>query len=230
MPFDVALQRTLLSNSACLLTICANTCAIVKEGTWFALIDSHANRDVDKKRHKSSIVAVEKHLKQNSSKFELYLRDEYTSVQDYVTKSRMYYSGSWATEMDIFAAADFLETTIMTLNGGRWNAHRPATTDSQSCTENGIYLNHTGNHYEVVQCVKQRGGRNVCAGTCQPGEIDNLKTRLRKRKSNDGQENNVKAKKELQQYYNSDYREKKLKYLKDKYHKEESVKQAKCKN
>ena len=57
MPFDVALQRTLLSNDACLLTICANTCAIVKEGTWFALIDSHANRNVNKKQHMASIVA-----------------------------------------------------------------------------------------------------------------------------------------------------------------------------
>ncbi|XP_046907724.1 uncharacterized protein LOC124489115 [Hypomesus transpacificus] len=164
--------------------------------------------------------SVVQHLEKNSFKFELYLRDEYTSVKDYVTKSRMYYCGSWATEIDIYAAADFLDTTIMTFNDGRWNAHRPTTTNPQSCTENGIFLNHTGNHYEVVQCVKQRDAQNVCAGMCQPGEIDLLKTRLRKRKLMDGREN-VKAKKEREQYWkNSDYREQKLKILKDKYHKE----------
>ncbi|XP_041954177.1 uncharacterized protein LOC121713552 isoform X1 [Alosa sapidissima] len=49
MPFDVAIQRTLLRNDACLLTICANTCAIVKEGSRFAFIDSHANGRVNQK-------------------------------------------------------------------------------------------------------------------------------------------------------------------------------------
>ena len=54
------------------------------------------------------------------------LRDEYTSVQDYVTKARIYiyYSGSWATEMEMFAAADFLETTwwpLMMEDGMRTN-------------------------------------------------------------------------------------------------------------
>ncbi|KAG5270750.1 hypothetical protein AALO_G00196230 [Alosa alosa] len=57
MPFDVAIQRTLLSNDGCLLTICANTCAIVKEGSKFAFIDSHANGRVNQKGQDASCVA-----------------------------------------------------------------------------------------------------------------------------------------------------------------------------
>lgn len=41
--------------------------------------------------------AVVRHLQSNSGTFAEYLRNEYTSVQDYVTKSRIYYCGSWAT-------------------------------------------------------------------------------------------------------------------------------------
>ncbi|XP_067273147.1 uncharacterized protein [Pseudorasbora parva] len=44
MPLDVALQQALLSANAFLLTICANTCAVIKEGSWYAFVDSHANK------------------------------------------------------------------------------------------------------------------------------------------------------------------------------------------
>ncbi|XP_039520035.1 uncharacterized protein LOC120473990 isoform X2 [Pimephales promelas] len=43
MPVDVALQRALLSAESFLLCICANTCAVIKEGSWYAFVDSHAN-------------------------------------------------------------------------------------------------------------------------------------------------------------------------------------------
>ncbi len=42
MPLDVALQRALLSADALLLTICANTSAVIKQGSWYAVVDSHA--------------------------------------------------------------------------------------------------------------------------------------------------------------------------------------------
>ncbi|XP_073723480.1 LOW QUALITY PROTEIN: uncharacterized protein [Misgurnus anguillicaudatus] len=42
MPLDVALQQTLLSADAFLLTISANTCAVIKQGSWYAFVDSHA--------------------------------------------------------------------------------------------------------------------------------------------------------------------------------------------
>ncbi len=42
MPLDVALQRALLSADSLLLTICANTSAVIKQGSWYAVVDSHA--------------------------------------------------------------------------------------------------------------------------------------------------------------------------------------------
>ncbi len=42
MPLDVALQQALLSADALLLTICANTSAVIKQGSWYAVVDSHA--------------------------------------------------------------------------------------------------------------------------------------------------------------------------------------------
>ncbi|XP_065139046.1 uncharacterized protein [Paramisgurnus dabryanus] len=42
MPLDVALQQTLLSADAFLLTLSANTCAVIKQGSWYAFVDSHA--------------------------------------------------------------------------------------------------------------------------------------------------------------------------------------------
>ncbi len=42
MPLDVALKQALLSANALLLTICANTSAVIKQGSWYAVVDSHA--------------------------------------------------------------------------------------------------------------------------------------------------------------------------------------------
>ncbi len=42
MPLDVALQQALLSADALLLTICANTSAVIKQGSWYTVVDSHA--------------------------------------------------------------------------------------------------------------------------------------------------------------------------------------------
>ncbi|KAK0136497.1 hypothetical protein N1851_027395 [Merluccius polli] len=182
-----------------------------------------------------SVMTEEKHLKirravvrhlQNSGKFDKYLRNEYTSVQDYVTKSRIYYCGSWATEIDIFAAADLLQTTIFTLNDGKWNMHKP-TTLSQSCLENCIYLNHTGNHYEVVTCVKPTDERRSCAGICRPMKSDDkLRSQLKRKLICESE--NVHAKKERLRYHsNIDYKKRKLQTLKDKY-KDVCIKQGKC--
>ncbi len=42
MPLDVALQQALLSADALLLAICANTSAVIKQGSWYTVVDSHA--------------------------------------------------------------------------------------------------------------------------------------------------------------------------------------------
>ncbi len=46
MPLDVALQQALLSADALLLAICANTSAVIKQGSWYTVVDScHQNGD-----------------------------------------------------------------------------------------------------------------------------------------------------------------------------------------
>ncbi|KAK0134798.1 OTU domain-containing protein 4 [Merluccius polli] len=165
----------------------------------------------DEEKHLKIRRAVVRHLQNNSGKFDKYLRNEYTSVQDYVTTSRIYYCGSWATEIDIFAAADLLQTTIFTLNDGKWNMHRP-TTLSQSCLQNCIYLNHTGNHYEVVTCVKSTDRRRSCAGMCRPMKSDDKPRSQRKRKLICESEN-VHAKKERLRYHNK-YKDVRIKQAK----------------
>ncbi|KAL6455399.1 hypothetical protein MHYP_G00361430 [Metynnis hypsauchen] len=42
MSHDEALMRVLSQFDACLFTVKVNTCAIIKQGSWFVLIDSHA--------------------------------------------------------------------------------------------------------------------------------------------------------------------------------------------
>ncbi|XP_048020489.1 OTU domain-containing protein 4-like isoform X2 [Megalobrama amblycephala] len=159
--------------------------------------------------------AVVKHLKMNTSIFQRYVRSEYTSVEDYLTQSRIFYSGSWATEIDIFAASNLFNTTIMTFNDDRWNAHKPT---EEVITNKVIYLKHcNGNHYEVVTCVKHRD-QDVCAGTCGNVTLNEVrKPCLRKRKVCDAAESST-TKSDRDRYFNdSEYRQKKLKYFKSKY-------------
>ena len=58
MPVDISLQWVLLRNDECLSTICANTCAVVKEGSLFALIDSHTNRNLIQKQPKECFASL----------------------------------------------------------------------------------------------------------------------------------------------------------------------------
>ncbi len=160
--------------------------------------------------------AAVKHLKMNTSLFERYVRSEYSSVEDYLTQSRMFYSGTWVTEIDIFVSADLFKTTIMTFNDGRWNAHKPT---GEVFTQNVIYLKHcNSNHYEVVTCVKHRDRDGVCAGACGNAVSNEVsKPCLRKRKVSDAAECPP-TKRHRERYCNdSEYRQKKLKQLKSRY-------------
>ncbi|XP_026114512.1 uncharacterized protein LOC113092934 isoform X2 [Carassius auratus] len=160
--------------------------------------------------------AVVKHLKMNTPLFERYVRSEYSSAEDYLTRSRMFYSGSWVTEIDIFVAADLFKTTIMTFNDGRWNAHKP---NGEVSTQNAIYLKHCNrNHYEVVTCVKHRDRDSVCAGACGNVVSNEVsKPCLRKRKVSDAAEC-CPTKRHRDRYHNdSEYRQKQLTYKKSKY-------------
>lgn len=118
--------------------------------------------------------AVVKHLEANSSKFVRYRREEYRSLKDYLTQSKMYFSGTWDSHVELFCAADLLKIDVMTFNDDRWNAHVPT---EQLFTDNAIYLKHcNGNHYEVVTCVKHKNQGNVCAEACLNTEVDDQST------------------------------------------------------
>ncbi len=140
-----------------------------------------------KTKHLKIHCAAVKHLKVNILLFERYVRSEYSSVEDYLTQSRMFYSATWVTEIDIFVSADLFKTSIMTFNDGRWNAHKPT---GEVFTQNVIYLKHcNGNHYEVVTCVKHRDRDGVCAGACGHAVSNEIsKPCLRKRKVSDAAE------------------------------------------
>nr|XP_057920504.1 uncharacterized protein LOC131117065 [Doryrhamphus excisus] len=76
----------------------------------------------------------------------------------------MKYVNSWATEVEIQAAADSLGINIFTFYGGRWLRY-----SSTSESSRGIYLdNSSGNHYECVTCVNE-GQLGSCFGICQNG-------------------------------------------------------------
>ncbi|XP_052421004.1 uncharacterized protein LOC127964736 [Carassius gibelio] len=173
--------------------------------------------------------AVVKHLEANSSKFERYLREEYRSVKDYLTQSKMNFSGTWGSHVELFCAADLLKINVMTFNDDRWNAHIPT---EQVFTDNAIYLKHcNGNHYEVVTCVKHKHQENVCSKACNIQVDDQSTSRnLRKRKLNDTEEYS-KSKRERQRYHSdSNFRQKKIENIRTKYCEDSDYRQKKIEN
>lgn len=123
----------------------------------------------EENQHNKSRKAVVSHLKQNRLTFTPYLRNEYSSIDDYLASSRMKCVGSWATELEILATADLFNINIYTYNENRWNLytceqhvqHVPSNCGS-------IYLKHCNeNHYEVVTCVKHNNYSAICAGICK---------------------------------------------------------------
>ncbi|XP_059198565.1 uncharacterized protein LOC131978809 [Centropristis striata] len=72
---------------------------------------------------------------------------------DYLSRSRMSYVGSWATEVEIQAAADCLGVNIFTFCGDRWLEY---SCKNRQFSNQAVYLeNCSSNHYETVVCVKQ---------------------------------------------------------------------------
>ncbi|KAI4883077.1 hypothetical protein NFI96_008887 [Prochilodus magdalenae] len=172
MSHDVALRTVLTRFDACLFTVKVNTCAIVKRGSWYVIIDSHARNlhgEVDEDSGKSlvayhaNIESLLSHitilglsLQAEQEQFEVtgvttrgevfqfsplkvqeqkrlclklnipYSEHDHRGVASPVlmgdpcktqgirATSRMKYVGTWATEVEIQAAADFLGVDIFT--------------------------------------------------------------------------------------------------------------------
>ncbi|XP_053199091.1 OTU domain-containing protein 1-like [Scomber japonicus] len=123
---------------------------IVADGNCFFRAVSLAVSGTQKS-HRKIRLAVVKHLEKNASQYNSILRSEYSSVADYVRESKMRYVGSWATEVEIQAAADCLGVNIFTFCDGRWLEY---SCKFNGLSRQGIYLeNCNGNHYETVVCV-----------------------------------------------------------------------------
>ncbi|TKS65242.1 ATP-dependent DNA helicase PIF1 [Collichthys lucidus] len=89
----------------------------------------------------------------------------------YLDASRMRYVGSWATEMEIQATADFLGVNVYTYYNDRWLVY---SCQNNAISKQGIYLQHvSGCHYEVVVCVNQPQ-LQTCYGLCK-GDTDHLR-------------------------------------------------------
>uniref|UniRef100_A0A8P4K4J2 ATP-dependent DNA helicase n=1 Tax=Dicentrarchus labrax TaxID=13489 RepID=A0A8P4K4J2_DICLA len=134
---------------------------IVGDGNCFFRAVSQAVCGTQK-HHRKIRLAVVKHLKANGGA----LRPEYSSTEEYLTMSKMAYVGSWATEVEIQAAADFFGVSIFTYCDGRWLEY---SCKSRLLSNQGIYLeNCNGNHYESVVCVQQPN-MQCCYGYCKVG-------------------------------------------------------------
>ena len=136
---------------------------IVADGNCFFRAVSQAVCGTQK-HHKKIRSSVFKQLQQHVGAYDSVMRSEYTSMSEYLSISRMKYVGSWATEIEIQAAADCLGVNIFTYIEGRWLEY--------SCRDNvfsnqGIYLeNCNGNHFETVVCAQQPHGQS-CYNYCK---------------------------------------------------------------
>ncbi|XP_041863244.1 uncharacterized protein LOC121653673 isoform X1 [Melanotaenia boesemani] len=147
---------------------------IVADGSCYFRAVSQAVSGTQK-HHIKIRRAVVKYLMKNDLKYKSSLREGYSSVADYVDKSKMRYVSSWATELEIQATADLLGINVFTFIGGRWLKYGC----SSSCvSEKSIYLeNCLGNHYETVVCVKEPK-LETCYGYCKVNLSEACRTRL----------------------------------------------------
>jgi hypothetical protein len=113
--------------------------------------------------------AVVQQLQSKQHMYRTILRVCYRSVSEYITESNMNCLGSWATEVEIQAAADMLGVSIYTYYTNRWIEYR---SNGLEVSKQGIYLENSRNHYETVVCVK-RPQTQSCYGYCQGYEIGN---------------------------------------------------------
>ncbi|XP_016400038.1 OTU domain-containing protein 4-like [Sinocyclocheilus rhinocerous] len=140
--------------------------SIVADGNCFFRAISQAVTGTQK-YHRKIRVAVVQQLEKNSVKYQNILRTEYSSMSEYINKSKMRYVNIWATEVEIQATADYLGVNVFTFFDGRWLKY---TCNSKLLSNQSIYLeNCNGNHYETVVCVYEPELQS-CYGYCKTSE------------------------------------------------------------
>ncbi len=140
---------------------------IVADGNCFFRAVAYAVSGSERE-HRKVRRAVVTHILQNEEKYVPYLRQGYSSVPEYITRSRMKFVGTWATEMEIQAVSDLIGVDIFTYSQEKWLKYSSSNVshNRHSCEHKGIYLKHVNScHYEVVVCVKTKDGN--CASFCK---------------------------------------------------------------
>ncbi|XP_002733238.1 uncharacterized protein LOC100378309, partial [Saccoglossus kowalevskii] len=134
------------------------TKTIKEDGNCFFRALSYALSGTEN-NHRKIRLAIVKHLKDNPTAFRSCLRSDYDSVENYLLASRMKYLTTWATEVEILAAADLLRTDIYTFTRDKWLKYSNHQIHNNALNSGkAIYLKHCLNiHYEFVECVKQLG-------------------------------------------------------------------------
>ncbi|XP_030853795.1 OTU domain-containing protein 3-like [Strongylocentrotus purpuratus] len=102
--------------------------------------------------------AIVVHLLKNKNRFGTRVRDGFANVSDYVTKSKVFQKGTWATEMEIMVLANLIETDIYIYDeqNAKWSIFSGKDVQLGVVTsDKGIYLRHTQRiHYDVVLSVQ----------------------------------------------------------------------------
>ncbi|XP_030847547.1 uncharacterized protein LOC105443054 isoform X3 [Strongylocentrotus purpuratus] len=102
--------------------------------------------------------ATVKHLLQTKDMFSNTLRQEYRTVREYVLKRRIKEDGTWATDTEISALANLINTDIYSYNDQvpcwqLFSAKKPGRINIVT-SDKGIYILYTGNvHFNVVESV-----------------------------------------------------------------------------
>ncbi|XP_029904306.1 uncharacterized protein LOC115357061 [Myripristis murdjan] len=148
---------------------------IVADGNCFFRAISQAVSG-SQKHHRRIRLAVCKELQRNTDRYQSLLRSEYSSVLEYIQQSRMTRVGSWATEVEIQATADWLGVSVFTFHDGRWLRY---SCSSQPFSVECLYLeNVRGQHFENVVCVRKPGLQS-CYGYCKVREVSGYSIRSR---------------------------------------------------
>ncbi|XP_078794680.1 uncharacterized protein LOC144988284 [Oryzias latipes] len=189
--FDVTQALCKQLNVHCENTACANplevgmlgipcqTDHIVADGNCFFRAVSKVISGTEK-NHIKLRRSVVTHLQKNVGNYSSLLRSENMSVDEYLNVSKMRFSGSWATEVEIQATADYLGVSVYTYHNERWLKY---ACQRKAISKQGIYLQNINEcHYEVVTCV-QIFQQQRCFGFCKSME-NNILGHMRQCKRN----------------------------------------------
>lgn len=150
--FNVEFEKISVTASTCvgLLGVPCKNESIVADGNCFFRAISQVVTGTQK-HHRKIRFAIVKELERNAAIYRNILRTEYSSVENYIQKSKMRNVNSWATEVEIQATANCLGVDVFTFYDDRWLKY---SCNGKLLSEKGIYLeNRHGNHYETVVCA-----------------------------------------------------------------------------